>query len=260
MPPRRYPLRQRQAPGEWWKAEAIPTLTRTQRQERDQDYREPTPVISESEYEPPAAGAPPSEADDEESGDELDLIGDGHESELLAEANCLDSAMEHAVNSCLTYEYLDYEEACNFAFKHSGRFQHCFSVAESTQYGPEPKDWRDLKGRPDYEKWLQAAHEEILGLLENGTWTLEKLPPGRSSIGSRWVFKLKKRPDGSIERYKARLVGKGFSQRPGMDFDQTFSPTAKWASLRAILAIVALEDLECISVDISRAFLNGDMC
>ena len=76
MPPRRYPLRQRQAPGEWWKAEAIPALTRTQRQERDQDYREPTPVISESEYEPPAAGAPPSEADDEESGDELDLIGD----------------------------------------------------------------------------------------------------------------------------------------------------------------------------------------
>ena len=135
--------------------------------------------------EPPTAGAPPSEADDEESGDELDLIGDGHESELLAEANCLDSAMEHAVNSCLTYEYLDYEEACNFAFKHSGRFQHCFSVAESIQYGPEPKDWRDLKGRPDYEKWLQAAHEEILGLLENGTWTLEKLPSGRSSIGSR---------------------------------------------------------------------------
>ena len=55
------------------------------------------------------------------------------------------------------------------------------------------------------------------------------------------------------------MVAKGFSQRPGIDFDQTFSPTAKWAALRAILAIVALEDLECVSVDISRAFLNGDM-
>ena len=55
------------------------------------------------------------------------------------------------------------------------------------------------------------------------------------------------------------MVGKGYSQRPGLDFDQTFSPTAKWAALRAILAIVAIEDLECISVDISRAFLNGDM-
>ena len=88
---------------------------------------------------------------------------------------------------------------------------------------------------------------------------LERVPDGRTPIGCRWVFKLKRKPDGTVDRYKGRLVGKGFSQRPGLDFDQTFSPTAKWAALRAILALVALEDLECISVDISRAFLNGDM-
>ena len=98
-----------------------------------------------------------------------------------------------------------------------------------------------------------------MGLLENGTFTLERVPDGRTPIGCRWVFKLKRKPDGTVDCYKGRLVGKGFSQRPGLDFDQTFSPTAKWAALRAILALVALEDLECISVDISRAFLNGDM-
>ena len=170
----------------------------------------------------------------------MDLIGDGHESDQAAEAHAVDCALEQGVNTCYTYEYLDYQEACAFAFKHCNHFQHCLSVSERTQHGPEPKDWRDIKGRPDYEKWLQAANEEILGLLENGTWTLEKIPDGRTPIGSRWVFKIKRHPDGIIERYKARLVGKGYSQRPGLDFDQTFSPTAKWTSFRAILAMLKL--------------------
>ncbi|PAV24102.1 reverse transcriptase [Pyrrhoderma noxium] len=55
------------------------------------------------------------------------------------------------------------------------------------------------------------------------------------------------------------LVAKGFSQRPGFDFDETFSPTAKWAALRTIMALVAIEDLELISADISNAFLNGEI-
>ena len=58
-----------------------------------------------------------------------------------------------------------------------------------------------------------------MGLLENGTFTVECIPDGRVPIGSRWVFKLKRKADGSIECYKGRLVGKGYSQRPGLDFD-----------------------------------------
>ena len=86
-----------------------------------------------------------------------------------------------------------------------------------------------------------------------------QLPPGRKAIGSRWVFKVKRKADGSIDRYKARLVAKGFSQRPGFDFEETFAPTAKWAALRAIFALGALEDLEMETIDISTAFLNGDL-
>ncbi|KAL5535042.1 hypothetical protein ACEPAF_3135 [Sanghuangporus sanghuang] len=74
-----------------------------------------------------------------------------------------------------------------------------------------------------------------------------------------WVFKLKRKTDRSVDRYKARLVAKGFSQQPGLEFSQVFAPTAKWAALRAILAIAAFEDLELYSVDISTAFLNGEM-
>ena len=70
---------------------------------------------------------------------------------------------------------------------------------------------------------------------------------------------IKRKSDGSIDRYKARLVAKGFSQRPGFDYSETYASTVKWATLRAILAIAALEDLEIESVDISAAFLNGEI-
>ena len=86
-----------------------------------------------------------------------------------------------------------------------------------------------------------------------------RLPADRKAIGCRWVFKLKRKADGSVDRYKARLVAKGYSQRPGLEFSEVFAPIAKWAALRAILALSALEDLELYSVDISTAFLNGDM-
>ena len=110
------------------------------------------------------------------------------------------------------------------------------------------------------EKWYKAALEEIQSLVENGTFELVQLPPGRKAIGSRWVFKVKRNADGSIERYKARrVVAQGFAQRPGFDYTETFAPTPKWAALRAILALAAIKDLELESVDISSAYLNGEL-
>jgi Reverse transcriptase (RNA-dependent DNA polymerase) len=85
------------------------------------------------------------------------------------------------------------------------------------------------------------------------------LPKGRKAIGCRWVFVIKHRSDDSVERYKARLVAQGYSQRPGLDYGETYAATVKWATLRAILALGAFEDLEMESVDISNAFLNGEM-
>ena len=78
-------------------------------------------------------------------------------------------------------------------------------------------------------------------------------------IGSRWVFLVKRKADGSIDRYKGRVVAQGFSQRPGFDFTETWAPTAKMASIRAILATAGFEDWDIEQVDISSAFLNGDL-
>jgi hypothetical protein len=123
----------------------------------------------------------------------------------------------------------------------------------------EPKSYHDAMHRPDSELWHQAMVHEMEAHLKNGTWELVKLPHGRKAIGSKWVFKVKCNPDGTVERYKARLVAKGFGQRPGVDFDEMFAPTTKWAALRAILALATLENLELESIDISNAYLNGEL-
>jgi hypothetical protein len=107
--------------------------------------------------------------------------------------------------------------------------------------------------RPDSKLWNQAMVREMEAHLKNGTWEPVKLPHGRKAIGSKCVFKVKRNPDGTVKRYKARLVAKGFGQRPGVNFDETFAPTTKWAALRAILALAALENLELESIDISNA-------
>jgi hypothetical protein len=123
----------------------------------------------------------------------------------------------------------------------------------------DPKTFKEAMAGPDADKWYEAMVTEMQAHVKNGTWELVELPRGRKAIGSKWVFKIKRAADGSVDRYKAHLVAKGFSQRPGIDFDETFAPTTKWAALRAIFAIAALEDLELESIDISNAYLNGEL-
>jgi len=78
-------------------------------------------------------------------------------------------------------------------------------------------------------------------------------------IGSQWVFKIKCKADGSIDKYKGRIVAKGYTQREGVDYTETFAPTARFGALRTVIALAAMEDWELESVDISMAFLNGNI-
>jgi hypothetical protein len=140
--------------------------------------------------------------------------------------------------------------------------ERAFRAAIDTKAVPsdaEPKLYCDAMRRLDSGLWHQAIVRDMEAHLENSTWELVKLPPRHKAIGSKWVFKVKHNRDGTVERYKAHLVAKGFGQRPGVDFNETFAPTAKWAALRAILALAALENLELESIDISNAYLNGEL-
>lgn len=147
-------------------------------------------------------------------------------------------------------EYLTLDQACEFVH-----------ALKTTSHDGEPRSFKEaMKQEPkERQKWWEAALSEIQSLVENGTFELVELPRGAKAIGSRWVFKVKRNADGSIERYKARLVAQGFSQRPGSDYHETFAPTPRWAALRAVLVLAAFEDLHLESVDISSAFLNGTL-
>ena len=123
----------------------------------------------------------------------------------------------------------------------------------------EPNTYKQAMKSPDAALWQEAAQEEINSLISNGTWDIVPLPKDRKAIGSRWVFKVKRNADGTIERYKARVVAKGFSQRPGVDYSEVFAPTFRMASIRTIIALAAKHDYHLHSIDISSAFLNGDL-
>lgn len=118
--------------------------------------------------------------------------------------------------------------------------------------GSDPATYAEAIQSDNSSDWMDACAYEIDALAKNGTWELVDLPPGRKAVKSKWVFKLK--TDG---RYRARLVAKGFTQIPGIDFDETFSPVARFESLRLLLALAALEDWEIHQLDVKSAFLNG---
>nr|GEW96439.1 retrotransposon protein, putative, Ty1-copia subclass [Tanacetum cinerariifolium] len=90
-------------------------------------------------------------------------------------------------------------------------------------------------------------------------WELMDLPPGCKPLGYKWIFKKKMKADGTIDKYKARLVIKGFKQREGLDYFDTYSPVMLITSIRMILAIAALRKLEVYQMDVKTVFLNGDL-
>eukprot|EP00253_Pinus_taeda_P020281 PITA_20281 len=99
----------------------------------------------------------------------------------------------------------------------------------------------------------------MASLHKNEAWDLVELLAGRKPIGSKRVFKKKTNAERKMEKYKARLVGKGYSQAPGIDFGDIFSPVAKVASIRLLLSIVAAFDFEVKQMDVKTTFLHGDL-
>ncbi|KAL8105656.1 hypothetical protein AgCh_029453 [Apium graveolens] len=99
---------------------------------------------------------------------------------------------------------------------------------------------------------------EFDALVQNGTWDL--VPRTNQNVLScKWVFRIKRNPDGSIHKYKARLVAKDFQQRPEIDFSETFSPVTKPATIRIILSLALTHGWPLRQLDINNAFLNGSL-
>ena len=101
--------------------------------------------------------------------------------------------------------------------------------------------------------------EEMISIEKNGTWEMVDLPENKNVIGLKWIFKTKFAADGSLQKHKARLVAKGYAQQYGIDFEETFSPIARFETVRLVLTLVAQLQWAVYQFDVKSAFLNGNL-
>ncbi|KAJ0474222.1 putative RNA-directed DNA polymerase [Helianthus annuus] len=133
---------------------------------------------------------------------------------------------------------------------------HSYALHVALSTVTEPRGFKSAAKDP---KWMAAMVEEIRALHQNNTWTLVPRPSSMNVVGSKWVFRIKYHSDGSIDRYKARLVAQGFTQIPGLDYSYTFSPVVKASTIRIVLSLAVLNKWNLHQLDVKNAFLNGDL-
>ena len=138
-------------------------------------------------------------------------------------------------------------------------------LALSTRYDdsvnklPTPTTYTEAISSINRREWLIAIKEQLDSLIANNTWTEVDKPKGINLVTPKWVFKIKRLPNGQIDKYKARLVARGFTQQYGIDYLETFSPVVRLESLRIIFAIVAAKRLVLHQMDVVSAYLIGEL-
>ncbi|KAL3686772.1 hypothetical protein R1sor_013081 [Riccia sorocarpa] len=100
---------------------------------------------------------------------------------------------------------------------------------------------------------------EMRSISKNNTWSLVHLPVGKTPISAKWVYKVKDSEDGKPPVFKARLVARGFEQRGGFDYQETFAPVVKWTTLRCVIALASQHQWNLHHLDVKTAFLNGEL-
>ena len=137
------------------------------------------------------------------------------------------------------------------------RYSHNLTMASTEQQ--DPSSVAEAKSSPDKAKWEKAMEGEMESLHSNDVWELVEPPPNRKIVGSKWIFKRKVDSDGAVERYKARLVAQGYTQKFGLDYEETFSPVVRFESIRSVVALGVQHKLQLHQMDVSTAFLHGEL-
>ena len=123
----------------------------------------------------------------------------------------------------------------------------------STFFPKEPETYKQAMSSSERENWLQAMQEELKSLIDTNTLTLVERPKDKKVIPGKWVYKVKTKADGSLDKNKARYVAKGFKQIEGTDFSEKFAPTSKPKTFRLILSLAAKENFILRQMDVKSA-------
>jgi hypothetical protein len=123
----------------------------------------------------------------------------------------------------------------------------------------DPRTYDEAVQDKDADSWKTAMESEIGSMDHNQVWELVEPPDGVKPIGCKWIYKRKRGPDRKVETFKARLVAQGYTQKEGIDYEETFSPVAMLKSIRILLSIAAHLDYEIWQMDVKTAFLNGSL-
>ena len=107
--------------------------------------------------------------------------------------------------------------------------------------------------------WKEAVNDDMDSIMRNKTWKLVDLPPRSKPIGCKWIFKKKMKVDGTIDKFKARLVVKGFIQKEGIDYFDTYAHVARISTIRVLIALDYIYKLQIHQMDVKTAFLNGEL-
>lgn len=117
--------------------------------------------------------------------------------------------------------------------------------------------WNECLEGPNANDWKEAILIEMECLVKNDTWSIVNRPKDRGVIGCRTILRNKYKPDGTIDKRKARVVARGFSQHSGINFHETFVPVARLSSVRLLMALAVQYDFKVRQLDITTAYLNG---
>ena len=218
------------------------------------------PSSTKSVYSPPHSPVlPPNDADSQHhplaspsSSDPYDI-----NIPLINTSSVPDSFEEplHPKFKSLTELYTPSSPTHSNSSSHSS-FVNMIHTAETYR---EPSTYKQTTMSPQAQYWKATMEKEYESLMENRTWILVPPPPGRNIIQCKWVYKIKYTSDGAIDKYKAHLVAKGYSQVHGIDYTETFSPVIKHDSIRVIFAIAAVLRMHMKQFDIGTAYLNSDL-
>jgi len=139
------------------------------------------------------------------------------------------------------------------------RDSSCKQKMISPNIESDPLTFEEAMKSQDSAFWKEAINDEMDSIIGNNTWILVGLPPGSTPISCKWIFRRKLKVDETIAKFKARFVAKGFKQKEGLNYFDTYAPVARIATIRMLFALASIYKFDIHQMDVKTTFLNGEL-